>query len=259
MDGRMWCGRRLVLVLGVVLLTALVWCSVPEARTAEHEEEHGWEIDWVSDDAHHLFRQSQELREQGKPDAAEELLLRAKRIEREARAHRQREEKGEREVDWVSEDAHHLFRQSQELKEQGKPDAAEELLLRAKNIEREARARRKRETQIREHAGRAERRFTSDEAHQLYAKGLALQRERRRDAAAELFEKAERVEMDARERAERREHAGGHDDVVFSPDRDRPADAAKLRAEIAELRQDVRRLQQQVEELTALVRRLVRE
>ena len=250
MDGRMWYGRRLLVVPGVVLLAALVWWSSPEGRTAEHEEEHQREIKWVSDDAHHLFRQVQELKEQGKLDDAEELEERAENIEREARARRQREEKGEREIDWVSDDAYHLFRQSQELREQGKPDAAEELEERAKKIEHEARARRQREEKGEREIERTDRRFTSDEAHQLYAKGLALQREGKRDAAAELIERAERAEMAARQRAERRERAEREE---------RPADTARLHAEIAELRQDVRRLQQQVEELTALVRRLVRE
>jgi len=162
-------------------------------------------------------------------------------------AARETEEGRARAAEWVSEDAWHLFRKAQELKEQGKEEDAEELTERAENIEREARRHREREGEAREDAERA-RRFTSDQAHELYLRSLRLQREGKREDAHELLKRAERIEAEARESAARREQ---------SEREERGEVGGDLHAEIRELRRDVKRLQKQVEELTALVRRLL--
>jgi hypothetical protein len=107
-------------------------------------------VEWISEDARYLARQARELRERGRLDDAEELMARAERIERSAREMRERREASADEIrrrtepEFINDDAYALARRAEALAREGRTADAEELMERARRIEREYRARRDR-------------------------------------------------------------------------------------------------------------------
>ena len=244
----------------VVLVVGVIGLQISGLLTRSDAEERG-NPKFTSDEAYRVFEESKRLEGEGKLEAAAELRAKAKRIEAEHRARgkegdRERPRKeGEREGDGkekpkeriISEEAFLLLKKAKALRTEGRIEAAEELEMKAKRIEAEARERKKegdRERAPKEKEREGDRkqepkeRMISEEARELLQKAKALRAEGRIEAAEELEIKAKRIEMEIRGR----EREGDRE-------RERPEERPR-RDLVDELRGELLAAQRRVEELS---------